>query len=302
VKARLQTQRSRRWAHAALAAIALTAAIVLVAMAGRAPLSHSAPVNATSAQAPVTALFVLFAGAGVVALGALATLMWPGPRRKGDDEPEHVPEPLRVHWIWKLLAVLLPLALGAALVAAAVLGAKTVRHPMRLGGSGMVSRPQAWAHPPQGGGAGFALPSWLPWTVLAVVLVAIVVTAVVLLRRRADAHQSQSERSAAGAAVEAAIGALDTSSDPRSAVIAAYVAMEQTLGAHGVVRSRTEAPREYLQRVLVTTAETEREARTLTGLFEEARFSSHPIPERRRELALSALSALRARLGAAEAT
>jgi hypothetical protein len=43
---------------------------------------------------------------------------------------------------------------------------------------------------------------------------------------------------------------------------------------------------------------TEREARTLTGLFEEARYSTHPIPEPVRELALSALRSLQDRLEA----
>lgn len=101
-------------------------------------------------------------------------------------------------------------------------------------------------------------------------------------------------------AVEAAIGALDTIADPRGAVIAAYVAMQATLAERGVARSPAEAPREYLRRVLMAISATEREATTLTGLFEEARFSTHPIPERVRELALAALSSLRARLTAGE--
>jgi hypothetical protein len=79
-------------------------------------------------------------------------------------------------------------------------------------------------------------------------------------------------------------------------VIAAYVAMQQSLAVTGIARSPAEAPREYLQRVLVASSATEREARTLTGLFEEARFSTHPVSERVRELALSALSSLRAHL------
>ena len=62
--------------------------------------------------------------------------------------------------------------------------------------------------------------------------------------------------------------------------------MQRTLGERGVVRSPAEAPREYLQRALVASRATEREARTLTGLFEEARYSAHPIPERLRELAV----------------
>ena len=98
--------------------------------------------------------------------------------------------------------------------------------------------------------------------------------------------------------MDAAIGALDAEADPRRAVIAAYGAMQQTLGEHGVARSSTEAPREYLQRVLTASRANDREVRTLTGLFEEARYSTHPIPERLREVALAALRSLQGRLQA----
>ena len=64
----------------------------------------------------------------------------------------------------------------------------------------------------------------------------------VLLRRRSRPGDDASDRTAASAAVEAAIGALDSDADPRRAVIAAYGAMQRTLGEHGVGRSATEAP------------------------------------------------------------
>lgn len=264
-------------------------------MAARGPLSRSTPVDAASARAPVTALFMLTAGAGIVALGGLVMVIWPGRRRREDDEPAPEPVPLPLHWIWKLLAMLLPLALGAALVAAAVLGARTVQHAPRLGGGGL-ARPLTVRAAPRGPGSAFVVPSWLPWTVLAIVVVAIAAGIVLLLRWLRPPVDRTSERTATQAAVQAAIAALDTVTDPRGAVIAAYAAMERTLAAHGLARSPAEAPREYLQRVLVASSATEREATTLTGLFEEARFSKHPIPEGVRELALSALGSPRAQL------
>ena len=123
-----------------------------------------------------------------------------------------------------------------------------------------------------------------------------------MTRRRSEPTAEPSGREAARDAVEAAIGALETTTDPRSAVIAAYAAMERALAAHGIVRSPAEAPREYLRRVLAASRGSDREARTLTGLFEEARFSPHPVSARVRDLALSALSSLHARLrtGAAQ--
>jgi Domain of unknown function (DUF4129) len=68
------------------------------------------------------------------------------------------------------------------------------------------------------------------------------------------------------------------------------------------VRSPAEAPREYLRRALAASRPTERETTTLTDLFEEARYSTHAIPERLREVALSALRSLRSRLQTGEPT
>jgi hypothetical protein len=115
---------TRRWERAAVAAAALTVATVVVAMAPRAPLSRSTPVDAASARAPVTALLMLVLGGGIVALAMLAVVTWASRRRNDEDGPERLPEPLPVLRIWNLLAILLRVALGAALVAAAVMGAQ----------------------------------------------------------------------------------------------------------------------------------------------------------------------------------
>jgi hypothetical protein len=74
--------------------------------------------------------------------------------------------------------------------------------------------------------------------------------------------------------------------------------MQRSLGEHGIARSPAEAPREYLQRVLVASRAGEHESTTLTSLFEEARYSSHPISEHARQVALGALRSLQGRLQA----
>jgi Domain of unknown function (DUF4129) len=86
--------------------------------------------------------------------------------------------------------------------------------------------------------------------------------------------------------------------DPRRAVIAAYARMERVLAAHGVPRRRSEAPHEYLERVLTELTGGGRAARRLTTLFERARFSPHAIDEGLRAEALDALTALRIELEA----
>ncbi|HTP21289.1 MAG TPA: DUF4129 domain-containing protein [Solirubrobacteraceae bacterium] len=285
--------------RAAIAALALGALAVIVAVAARAPLSRPTPLDARSLQAPTIAVFTLIAGVGIVLLGTLMLLAWSGRRRKDDDVPEHEPSPPQVHWIWKLLAVLLIVGLGAALVAAAVSGSKQGRNAQGFGGA----LGAGGAGPLSGrtGKTGFVVPSWLPWTVLGIVAVAVTAGVAVVWLTRWRGAVASGEPSATSVAVDAAIGVLDAEADPRRAVIAAYGAMERTLGERGVARRPTEAPREYLWRVLVASQADGHEARTLTGLFEEARYSSHPIPERMREVALAALHSLRRRLQAGSA-
>jgi NADH:ubiquinone oxidoreductase subunit 5 (subunit L)/multisubunit Na+/H+ antiporter MnhA subunit len=283
--------------HVLTVGVGLTASTAVVAMAARAPLSSSTPVNAASARTPITAVFMLVVGFGAVALGGLMVVMWPGRRRRSDEEPEPVPEPPQLHWAWKVAAVLFPFVLGAALLAAVVFGLGRTRGAAPLSGAGRARPSLGGLVAARGGAQTFQIPSWLPWAVLAIVLTAVIGVAAWLLLRRAQlTTYERSGGSATRAAVQAAIGALDEAGDPRGAVIAAYAAMERALAAHGVARSSAEAPREYLRRVLVASSATEHEARTLTGLFEEARFSIHPISERVREAALSALRSLRARL------
>jgi Domain of unknown function (DUF4129) len=293
---KLGMHRSRSWSGAALTAVALTAAIAVVAMAARSPLSRSTAVNAQAAQGPTIAVLVLLVGLGIVMLGLMVIAAWLE-RKREDEPPEAEPPPVKIPWWWKLLAMLLPFALGAALVAAALSGRRREGSTRALSGLGLG---QGFAGPTPGhqGPGGFTLPSWLPWTVLGIVLAAIAVVIAVLLLRGRRPTGAASDDLAAEAAVEAAIGALDSDLDPRRAVIAAYDAMQRSLGEHGFARSPAEAPREYLQRVLLGNRAGERESTTLTGLFEEARYSSHPISEHVREVALGALRSLQGRLRA----
>jgi cytochrome b561 len=288
--------RSTNWSGAAITAVALTAAIAVVAVAARSPLSRSSPVNAQAAQGPTTAVLVLLLGFGVVMLGLLMILAWSSRRRKDDPPDPEAPAP-ETPWWGKLVALLLLFAFGAALVAAAISGVRRAGSTRTVGGLGLgeTLTPRVAGHQRAGG---FTLPSWLPWTALAIVGAAIAAVIVVLVIRRARRARETSERAAVDAAVEAAIGALDSDLDPRRAVIAAYAAMQRSLGEHGVARSPAEAPREYLQRVLLAGQASEQESTTLTGLFEEARYSSHPISEHVREVALRALRSLRGRLPA----
>jgi hypothetical protein len=81
--------------------------------------------------------------------------------------------------------------------------------------------------------------------------------------------------------------------DPRRAVIAAYARMERALAAHGLPRRESEAPLEYLARVLTDLHASEKAIRGLTDLFAVAKFSDHPIGPANKEQAIRALESLR---------
>lgn len=167
-----------------------------------------------------------------------------------------------------------------------------------------------------------AMPAWLPWTILGLAAAGIVAAGLLLFRdlrlrggrrlgrRRArrpapgpaatdpSIAATEDDAEVARRAVEAALKPLHDSADPRSAVIAAYARMEEVLAARELGRRTPEAPREYLARVLREHGMPGRPLTTLTALFEEARFSLHPIPRSAPRRALSELENARVALAA----
>ena len=104
------------------------------------------------------------------------------------------------------------------------------------------------------------------------------------------------EAEVAREAVDAALAPLREPADPRAAVIEAYARMEHVLAERDLGRRTPEAPREYLRRVMREQGMPEQSLTTLTALFEEARFSRHPIPESAPRRAESELESARAAL------
>ena len=83
------------------------------------------------------------------------------------------------------------------------------------------------------------------------------------------------------------------------AVIAAYAQMEGALGSAGLPRRKSEAPREYLGRVLPEVGAGAESVERLTALFERAKFSPHAIDARMKDEAIAALERLRDELRSA---
>lgn len=136
---------------------------------------------------------------------------------------------------------------------------------------------------------------------VAIVVLALAALAAALFLRprrrpaRPDDAPTAEDEDTVDRAVTAAIAALDEDVvDDRSAVLAAYAAMERELAARGTPRAQTETPSELVLRAAADGRLDPGPARRLLELFAEARFSSHPVGPGHREAALAALRELRA--------
>ena len=99
------------------------------------------------------------------------------------------------------------------------------------------------------------------------------------------------------AALAAGERALHEDSDPRTAIIGCYAAMERSLADAGSPPRLADTPAEVLGRATATGLVRPAWAGTLTGLFRRARYSSHPMTEADRTAAIGALAQVQADLG-----
>jgi hypothetical protein len=103
------------------------------------------------------------------------------------------------------------------------------------------------------------------------------------------------------AAVDVSLDDLRAEPDPRRAVIAAYARLERVLASHRLPRRPSEAPLEYLERMLAEASVSAHAARALTRLFERAKFSQHAVGAEMKTEAIAALERVRDDLLAATA-
>jgi hypothetical protein len=113
--------------------------------------------------------------------------------------------------------------------------------------------------------------------------------------------ESDGTGEALAGAVQAGRQALTDDADPRRAIIACYAAMEMSLGDGGISRRKADTPTELLQRAAEAGLVQGHAAQTLTDLFGEARYSTHPMGEHQRDQARAALEAISVHLAAAVA-
>lgn len=114
--------------------------------------------------------------------------------------------------------------------------------------------------------------------------------------RRPAATPAASVEDELARAIGSTIEDLRNERDARRAVIAAYANMERILASHGLPREGAEVPHDYLARVLRVLHVSESSVRSLTELFEYAKFSPHEIDETMKEQAIESLVAVKQEL------
>ena len=140
---------------------------------------------------------------------------------------------------------------------------------------------------------------WLPVFIIGSLVVGIGgAMAFLALRRRHEELERAPVRETLAEVLSETLDDLRREPDPRKAVIGAYAKMERTLAARGFSRHESEAPHEYLGRILGIVEGSGHSARRLTRLFERARFSPHEIDQRMKDDAIDSLVGLRAQLEA----
>lgn len=231
---------------------------------------------------------LLLAFGGFIVAGLVHWLLRRPERAKGPSKP--------LSW-WQVLSTFLGLAFVGLLL---LLWPRFV-HALQ---SAQIPGPSA--NPAASNGTGWPTATGTPIGVfLAVTVLAAIVLLVVLLRRGMSPPELEEEsvddpaaRSSAADAVRDVIDELELGGDVRSAVLACFRRFCLLLGARGITAQLTLTPRE-LDHLAVERLHVSGEASgTLTSLFEEARYSVHPLGEADRQRAIESLAGIRAALEA----
>src|SRR3984957_6984258 len=243
----------------------------------------------------------LVVGVGLeLVLGGLLLILQRGHRPAGGL-------PLRLHrlvssgLVASLVGVLVLVVLSLTSPAPAVMPVNPVRHLQHIGKNPRLR------HPVLGGQTVSHAVLWRDLVVAAVIVAILIALVLAWQRRPVWPHQETLPEPVAAdstvdelaSAVESGQAALREIDDARAAIIGCYAAMEDSLARAGTERGAAETPDELLERAVAADRIRQPPAGLLTGLFYEARYSSHDLPPEQRDLAARALAELAAELPAA---
>jgi hypothetical protein len=250
------------------------------------------------------ALEVILGGLLIVVLRRDAVARRLAGRRPYSPEPPDIEPDAALRFTLKWV-------LGAAMIAvAAVLISDLHLHFLTSGKPvtprPATRRPKKPVLPPAAGGGGSLHIPWTPilYGLLVVALVAAVVISIWwssrLRRPAAPLVIEDTGTEDLREAVESGRAAMAEISDARAAIIACYAAMERSLADRGTRRTVADTPDELLARAAAAGTVRGPAAGTLTALFYEARFSTHPVADTQRAAASAALDQLATELAAAQ--
>jgi uncharacterized membrane protein len=131
---------------------------------------------------------------------------------------------------------------------------------------------------------------------VSVALVALLLHVGTALRKPVAAGPLRARRLAAAEALGATLSELQFGADVRSAILACYQRFCVLLDRRGVRGQETLTPRELQSFAIARLAVSADSAEALTSLFEEARYSEHPLGDGDRDRAARSLERLRADL------
>ncbi len=273
----------RRAAAGTVVAAALLVAFAVVLPHGFALSQRTLSRPLVVPDTPVPAVYLEVLLAVMLTLAAATTVVLAGRTRGAPARPVRRRMPL---WM-QLLFV--GLCAAAAVAIQRVRGSILARH--LPGGAGRPPRQAAEALGHTSSHVfGVALTAGL-----VLLTVALAVGLYLLLRRpHAEARLRAPPESDLAAATSAALEELAEGDDPRAAVINCYVRMRAALAAAGISPRPSDTPHEFLARTLSARGAPPDACRTLTELFEAARFGPHPVTEAMRARATDALQRIRA--------
>jgi hypothetical protein len=269
--------------------------LIILAMAGlRGAVAR--PKWTSSHDADIVIGIVLFAVFATLLVIILARRHAALRAASGDEDGMDSPGKLRAALLFILVAAMVADVIAVLYGLHLKLPKPRVRRNALAQPSANSQRPEA---PPVKGGGGGSLPiADILRGLLVVLLIAVVVLTLRWLARQSRLQEMDDDDAIAEdsadlrEAVESGRSALRTFDDAKSAIIACYVAMEQSLAERGAARTMADTPDELLARATKTQVVHGTAPARLTALFYEARFSSHPMDQAQRQAAEQALNEL----------